>query len=47
MNASPGLDVVKGADVITGLHPATVDPVEGPDAAVRCDRHGGGHGGSE
>ena len=42
MNVIPWLDVVEGADVVEGLHPATVDPVEGPGAAVRRDRHRGG-----
>ena len=49
VNVIPGLHVFELADVIEWLHPATVDPVEGPDAAVRVDRHcgGEGHGGSE
>ena len=41
VNVIPGLHVVELADVIEWLHPATVDPVEGPDAAVRRDRHCG------
>ena len=44
-NSRPWLDVVEAADVVEGLHPFAVDPVEGPRPAVRRDRHRGRAGG--
>ena len=34
LNVLPEIHVVEGAYVVEGLHYATLDPVEGPNAAV-------------